>query len=110
MTSYCNPDQCRQAFGEVLQHAEKIKNDNAHRVEVMDVGDIWAQGDVGLVRIERLPVGAVPIKSPSAQLAPGVTQGSRHCIADLASCRLFMLPDASPLDGPVIDAPEGLTV
>ena len=99
-----------KAFGEVHRHAEKIRNDGDHQVEMMDVGEMWAQGDVGLVRLAGVPTGSVIIDEPSAQLAPGATQGSRHILSTLDGVRLFKLADPTPLDGPIIDAPGGCTV
>lgn len=98
-----------KAFGEVLEHAESIRNDDAHRIEVMEPGDAWAQGDILIVRIEKLPTGVVKAKAES-QLAPGTTQGSRHCIADLSGVTVYRLADPTPLDGPVIEAETEFTV
>lgn len=97
-------------FTRIQRHAEKIRNDESHTIETMSAGDMWAQGDIGLVCLAALPKNCEPIKNPSAQLAPGTTQGSRHCIADMATVRLLKLTDATPLDGPIIDAPQGVTV
>jgi hypothetical protein len=95
---------------QIQRHAEKIKNDEAHTLVDMTPGDMWAQGDVGLICLAALPKGCVLEKKPSAQLAPGTTQGSRHCITDLSSVRLHRLADPTPLDGPIIEAPSGVTV
>ena len=100
----------KKALTQIQTHAEKIKNDDAHVIETCSPGDMWAQGDVGILCIESVPAGATLIEKPSRQLAPGTTQGSRHCIADMATVRLYRVADANPLDGPVIDAPHGVTV
>ena len=92
-----------RAFSEVLRHAEKIRNDADHRIEVMEPGDAWAQGDILILRLKSLPLGAVAIKSVS-QLAPGTTQGSRHCIADPSAIRMYRLAITTPLDGPILVA------
>lgn len=97
----------------IQKHAESIKNDETHELTVMSVGDAWAQGDVLITCLESVPDGCEPIKS-ERQLAPGTTQGSRHCIVDLAGVEMFRMKDATPLDGPVfrsggkveIDHPE----
>jgi hypothetical protein len=99
-----------KAFVEVAAHAEKIKNDAAHKVEIIDIGEAWAQGDIAIIRLAGLPQGANPIDRPSAQLALGTTQGSRHVIADMATVKLYTLPDATPLDGPIIESSCGFTV
>lgn len=97
----------------IQAHAESIKNDATHELTVMSAGDAWAQGDVLITCLERVPPECEPIKA-ERQLAPGTTQGSRHCIVDLAGVEMFRLKDATPLDGPVfrcdrkveIDHPE----
>lgn len=99
-----------KAFEEVREHAESIKNDEAHAIPSMDVGDMWAQGDVGFLRLAKLPAGVTKIAKPSAQLAPGTTQGSRHCLTTLDGVTLYRLANPTPLDGPVIDAPNGCEV
>lgn len=98
------------AFRRVASHAESIQNDDAHRVETMSAGDMWAQGDIGLLCLAEKPSTAEPIVRPAAQLAPGNTQGSRHTIADLSTVKLYRVKNPTPLDGPVIEAPKGLTV
>jgi len=95
---------------QIQRHAEKIKNGEPHTLADMTTGDMWAQGDVGIVCLAGLPKGCTPDKRPSAQLAPGTTQGSRHCIADMKSVRLHRLDNPTPLDGPIIEAPLGVTI
>jgi hypothetical protein len=97
-------------FTRIQRHAENIRNDEPHAVETASAGDMWAQGDIGLVCLASVPKGATLVANPSAKLAPGTTQGSRHILSDMTSVRLHRLKDATPLDGPVIDAPRGCTV
>ena len=73
-------------------------------------GDGWAQGDLLLVCLETLPQNIAPMIKPDPQLAPGNSQGSRHCLDSLQGVRLFQLVDATPLDGPVILAEREFTV
>lgn len=97
----------------IQKHAESIKNDETHEISVMSPGDCWAQGDVLITCLESLPTDCEPIKAEQ-QLAPGTTQGSRHCIVDLAGVEMFRMKEATALDGPVfrcgskveIDHPE----
>ena len=49
-----------------------------------------------------------PIDTPQ-QLAPGTSKGSRH-ILTTKGVKAFKLPNESPLEGPVLCCPEGLTV
>lgn len=85
----------------IRKHAETIKNDDTHTLGELSVGDCWAQGDVLIVKLDEVPAGAEPMMI-ARQLAPGTTQGSRHCIVDLDGVEMFRLADANPLDGPVL--------
>jgi len=63
---------------------ESIDNGASHQMpEAFAPGDIYWQGDVGLLMLEQLPRGAV-LRSErwksDLQLAEGNTKGSRHCI------------------------------
>lgn len=106
------PIKTEAAFRQVIDYAEQIRNDDAHTVATMSPGDMWVQGDIGLVCLAALPKGCVVDNRPTPQLAPGTTQGSRHCVAagDMARVRFYRLIEATPLDGPVIEAPDGLTI
>lgn len=97
------------ALAKVKSHAESIKNDGPHEIEVMDEGDMWCQGDVGLLKIGDVPPDARHCALPS-RLAPGTTRGARHLLEWAPKARAYLLPDATPLDGPVIDAPGGMRV
>lgn len=102
--------QAVQEFQTLKSHAEAIQNDAEHEVATVSDGDAWAQGDVMPVAIPAVPKGATRIARPLSQLAPGTTQGSRHCLRSLDGVTLYVMPDATVLDGPVIDAPEGCAV
>lgn len=99
-----------KAFSSIRKHAEKIKNDEHQMAGEMSVGDTWSQGDIGIVCLGSLPKGCVKIERPVAQLAPGTTQGSRHCLESLVGITLYAMPDATVLDGPIIDAPSDFRV
>lgn len=99
-----------KAYRQVAGHAEKIKNDEPQRVATCSPWDGWPQGDVLLVRLDALPDGCKKIARPDRQLAPGTTQGSRHCLDSLAGVTLYRLADPTPLDGPVILAEREFTV
>ena len=97
------------AYNEVQGHIESIKNDADHRIETCSPGDSWAQGDILLTNIAKLPenVKEVPVE---IQLAPGSTQGSRHCLDSAQDIQMFKLNDATPLNGPVLLAGREFTV
>src|ERR1043166_7898038 len=94
-------------FVRIQKHAEKIRNDEGHKIETASSGDMWAQGDVQFVYLDSIPKGCKPDAKPSRQLAPGTSQGSRHCLTDMTAVRLHRIADPTPLDGPVIEAPCG---
>lgn len=58
--------------------SERIVNDDSKFLASFGVGDVSHQGDLIIVGIEKLPVGAKVRKS--RQLADGTTQGSRHVL------------------------------
>lgn len=98
-------------IGVVVETAERIKSDALQRFpEAASVGDFCRQGDVYFTLLAGVPVGAKRIKKPSMQLAPGNTQGSRHCIASLKSVKLYSLAEPNVYDGPVIEATKPMTV
>lgn len=99
-----------RSLEQIASHAEAIKNDEHQTAGEMSPGDTWAQGDIGIVRLEQLPEGCQAVESPSLQLAPGTTQGSRHCLESLAGLTVYALANPGPLEGPVIDAPHGMRV
>lgn len=73
-------------------------------------GDYHRQGDVYITRIHEIPKGAIPIDNPSAQLAPGDTQGSRHVIDDLSCVEMFAKKDQTALDGPILNVKQPITI
>lgn len=100
-------------LADIRQAAEKHRRDLPITLDNMSVGDAAAQGDVALEyigetlkRAEKhlgLEPGSLKVsKAQSAQLAPGNTKGSRHIIHDMTGITLYELPNATPIDGPVI--------
>lgn len=101
---------------EVLKqvHSHGKENaDNSLRVIPKNflVGHHVPQGDINIWRLREVPPTAVSAHS-FAQLAPGTTRGSRHCIkaSDLGKCIFFRLPNPSPLQGPIIVFTESVTI
>lgn len=104
------PVSAKRAFGELARHAEKIKSDEHQHAGEMSVGDAWPQGDIAIVLIGVLPAGAKFVERPTLQLAPGTTQGSRHCLESLDGLTVYTHANPTALDGPILDAPNGLRV
>lgn len=87
-------------------YAESIRNTDAHDLSGMEIGDEWRQGDVSIKRraddFIKSNAGSLISTPTRLQLAPGETQGSRHCLDSLAGVEAFVLADATPLDGPIL--------
>lgn len=99
-----------RSLEQITRHAETIKNDQHQQAGEMSPGDAWAQGDIGIVRLPQVPQDCTRVEKPEAQLAPGTTQGSRHCLESLDGLTVYSLSKPGPLEGPVIDAPNGMRV
>lgn len=72
----------------------------------MSVGDYHRQGDVYIQKIAKPKAVDLKEITVRVQIAPGSTQGSRHCIsgATLRHMRMYEKPGANPLEGPIIEA------
>lgn len=99
-----------KTYEQINTHAESIKNDSAHDLrEKMEVGNAWAQGDVLIRMIADVP-DATLIDNPKAQLAPGNTQVSRHCLSSLDGVLVYRAKNSTVLEGPVFTVETEVTV
>lgn len=98
-----------KAFRDLSKHAEAIKNDEHQVAGSMSPGDAWAQGDILIVALDKVPNKSALVKQPVSQLAPGNTQGSRHCLDSLEGVQVWEQKE-TPLDGPVIVSDREFTV
>lgn len=97
--------------GLVASVAESIKNDETQMFpEAASVGDTVRQGDVYITLLSGIPDGCKIVKKPSMQLAPGNTQGSRHCLSSLRGLKVYSLKDPTVYDGPVVVATKPFEV
>jgi hypothetical protein len=97
---------------QIHQHGQDNACDLTYIVPTdFPVGQYLPQGDINILRLPAVPAGAVPIVKV-AQLAPGTSRGSRHCIkaADLDHCELYGFLDANPLEGPIIVATQSFAI
>lgn len=101
-----------KAFSDVQSHAESIRNNETQRFpEAASPGDRIRQGDVYFTLLDALPPGCVPTKiGAGLQLAPGSTQGSRHCLDSADGLTAYLLPNPGPLDGPILVLEQERTV
>lgn len=91
--------------------AERIKSDELqHFPEAASFGEAVRQGDIYIFLLDSLPPGCTRIDKPNKQLAPGDTQGSRHCLSSLRGVKLFRLKNPNPYDGPVIEVAKPVTI
>ena len=99
------------ALKKISARAERIKNDETQRFpEAASPGDSWRQGDLYITLLAGRPIEAVKQDKPEKQLAPGTTQGSRHCLDSLAGVTIYRLPVPQMLDGPVIECKKERTI
>src|ERR1700722_16314667 len=95
----------------VQESAERIDRGKPQRFpEAASAGDTFRQGDLYFTLLEQVPTDAIREKAPDLQLAPGTTQGSRHCLDSLQGVRVFRLAEPTPLDGPILELAEQRTV
>lgn len=71
-----NTFPAREAIQLVDNAAASLVLQETRFIEHLDIGEWSRQGDIYLVKIKEVPAGCKP--SPTRQLAPGTTQGSRH--------------------------------
>lgn len=95
----------------VSETAERIKSDAKQKFpEAASVGDFVRQGDVYITLLGSVPPGAIRDDKPLLQLAPGNTQGSRHCLSSLNSTTVYRLQNPTPYDGPILEVKRPVTI
>jgi len=94
----------RKAFTDFSDRAERVRNADPQRFsEAAAVGDNARQGDIYIWKLGAVPAGYAPVKNPPAQLAPGNTKGSRHCLDSLKGVTVFgTAKPTNDYDGPVL--------
>lgn len=98
------------AISSIQTQADRIKSDELQNFpEAATPGDSFRQGDIYLTLLPGVPANAVPAKAVE-QLAPGTTQGSRHCLDSLKGVKMFTIAGAGELDGPVVLITEPRTI
>lgn len=93
----------------IRKAAEKAKHRHV-TVPEMRVGQMFCQGDVGILAVRTLPKGATKIdRPPNGQVAPGNTKGSRHCIDGSEAVTYYRFP-GDPLSDMGIESAETWTL
>ena len=88
---------------QIQEQAEKIKNDETQQFpEAASPGDSWRQGDIYITLLDKVPDPSLAESKPKKQLAPGTTQGSRHCLDSLEGVTIYSPTRPGMLEGPVI--------
>ena len=97
-----------EAMETIRESAKTNANSEVRDCTAMVPGDEPVrQGDVNIFCIPKVPEIARRAKNPSAQVAPGNTRGSRHRIREIDKVTLYEIDLANPLQGPIIEAPNG---
>lgn len=99
-----------QTIAKVRESAGARKCPSVRQVGSLADFDFSRQGDLYIHRLPAIPKGATLVNNPPSQVAPGNTQGSRHCIADVGGVKMYQMPNANALQGPIIDAGGGFTL
>ena len=95
----------------IAEVSKKVIETAPVKPEIRDIKKIevgqWAhQGDIAILKIEKMPTGK---ETKDRQLAPGATKGSRHCLADFVG--VVVVPsEADELTGPAIEAEKSFLV
>lgn len=95
----------------VTDVAERIKSDALqHFPEAASVGDFARQGDIYITLLDGVPKDAIREKNHVSQLAPGTTQGSRHCLSSLRNVTVYRLKNPTPYDGVILEVAKPVTI
>ena len=99
------------AMAEVTGAAETIRRSEVQRFpDAASPGDGLRQGDILVTLLAGKPAGLVKVDKPITQLAPGTTQGSRHCLDSLDGVTISRLERPGAYDGPVLELEKERTI
>jgi hypothetical protein len=98
-------------FEALTKELETIRNTDPQSLAMMEIGDEWRQGDLRIVRVDGDKIrGNLVLTVPQHQLAPGTSQGSRHCLDTTDGIEFFTVMNATVVDGPVIHATQPFSI
>lgn len=97
---------CEDVHNIVESHAKTKNLKHVRVIDQIEIGQAIRQGDIYLIRIPKKPKEYTAQRARMTDnLAPGVTEGSRHTINLGAKCEVFDNPsNTDPLLGPVVVA------
>lgn len=99
----------KEAGNQLRKAAETVTETKHVKLPEMKPGQMFAQGDVGILRIVQLPERNRKIDRPvNGQVAPGNTKGSRHCV-DECDAQFYRF-QGDPLSDLCIEAREVWTL
>lgn len=114
MTNTTTTTTTKQAATALRRAAKKHERDTLPepvQAPAMSHGQLWAQGDVGILAVDHLPKGARACPAPTnGQVAPGTTQGSRHCVSARDGAVKFYRHGGDALSDLSLDASEPWTM
>ncbi len=92
--------------------AKKRAKPDAVKFGSMAIHDYHWQGDVRIMRIAPPAKKDIRQIAKRSQIAPGTTQGSRHCISSesLGGVTMHELVNATALDGPVLECSDRVEI
>ena len=115
MNTLTKPKTALEAFSLIKENAKRMPA--PRDCSTLKVGEVCRQGDIYILRLDKIENRGAEVKS--RQLAPGVSNGSRHIVAENPKVRLYKcVPDLSRLEklwglklvplqiGPAIEAKE----
>jgi len=93
----------------ITERAKQLAKPGPVKYGALAPGDYHRQGDVYFTKLPGVPSGCAKAEA-QIQLAPGTTQGSRHCLESLRGVEFFRAPNATELDGPIVQCEHPITV
>ncbi len=90
-----------ESLAKIQQAVEQIdKRKEQNFPNAATNNDYFRQGDLYIFIRDSIPRDCIEVKNPSLQLAPGTTQGSRHCLDSLKGVSIYQQANGDALQGP----------
>ena len=104
-------NEATKVFRGIESAALKTRDNSLQRVGILSPGDFVSQGDINIWCLPEIPEGAIKV-AVEAQIAPGTTRGSRHCIkqSDLSKVTQYKLNNSNAIQGPIFELHSPITI